>query len=76
MKLIEEETVKRVEEAIQNKVEVRLNTEEIKQEIQKRLEEGRRRLVAEVAAQLEREKESAEVEARRKEVKLYKIEVL
>ncbi|MBA0655339.1 hypothetical protein Goklo_007834 [Gossypium klotzschianum] len=67
LKLIEEETAKRVEEAIQKKVEERLNSEEIKQEIQKRLEEGRRRLNDEVAAQLEKEKEAAILEARQKE---------
>ncbi|KAA3460913.1 Ribosomal protein S7 [Gossypium australe] len=67
LKLIEEETAKRVEEAIQKKVEERLNSEEIKQEIQKRLEEGRRRLNDEVAAQLEKEKEAAILEARKKE---------
>lgn len=70
LKLIEEETAKRVEEAIQKKVEERLNSEEIKQEIQKRLEEGRRRLNDEVAAQLEKEKEAAILEVRQKEVKL------
>ena len=70
MKLIEEETAKRVEEAIQKKVEESLNSEEIKQEIQKRLEDGRRRLNAEVAAQLEKEKEAALLEARQKEVNI------
>ncbi|TYH22967.1 hypothetical protein ES288_A04G172200v1 [Gossypium darwinii] len=67
LKLIEEETAKRVEEAILEKVEERLNSEEIKQEIQKRLEEGRRRLNDEVAIQLEKEKEAALLEARQKE---------
>ncbi|KHG21072.1 hypothetical protein F383_11050 [Gossypium arboreum] len=67
LKLTEEETAKRVEEAILEKVEERLNSEEIKQEIQKRLEEGRRRLNDEVAIQLEKEKEAALLEARQKE---------
>ncbi|KAA3463320.1 F-box family protein [Gossypium australe] len=67
LKLIEEETAKRVEEAILEKVEERLNSDEIKQEIQKRLEEGRRRLNDEVAIQLEKEKEVALLEARQKE---------
>lgn len=67
LKLIEEETAKRVEEAILKKVEERLNSDEIKQEIQKRLEEGRRRLNDEVAIQLEKEKEAALLEARQKE---------
>ncbi|MFQ6648782.1 hypothetical protein Gotur_021832 [Gossypium turneri] len=67
LKLIEEETAKRVEEAILKKVEERLNSDEIKQEIQKRLEEERRRLNDEVAIQLEKEKEAALLEARQKE---------
>ena len=70
LKLIEEETAKRVEEAIQKKVEKRLNSEEIKQEIQKRLEEGRRRLNDEVASQLEKEKEATLLEATQKEVNI------
>ncbi|KAL6494523.1 hypothetical protein OROGR_031323 [Orobanche gracilis] len=44
-----------------------LNTDEIKLEIERRLEEGRKKLVAEVAAQLEKEKEAALLEARRRE---------
>lgn len=70
LKLIEEETANRVEEAIQEQVEERLNSEEIKQEIQKRLEKGRRRLNDEVAVQLEKEKEAALIEARQKEVNI------
>lgn len=68
MKLIEEETSKRVEEAIRRKVEESLNSEEIKVEIQIRMEEGRKKLFDEVAAQLEKEKEAAIIEARQKEV--------
>lgn len=68
LKLIEEETAKRVEEAIRRKVEESLNSEEIKLEIQRRLEEGRKRLNEEVAIQLEKEKGVALIEARRKEV--------
>jgi len=68
LKLIEEETAKRVEEAIQRKVEKSLNSEEIKVEIQRRLEEGRKRLIDEVANQLEKEKEASLIEARQKEV--------
>lgn len=67
-KLVEEETMKRVEEAIRRKVEESLNSEEIKLEIQRWLEEGRKRLHDEVAAQLEKEKEAAVIEARQKEV--------
>lgn len=68
LKLIEEETARRVEEAIRKKVEESLNSEEIKMEIQRRLEEGRKRLLDEVESQLEKEKEAALTEARRKEV--------
>lgn len=68
LKLIEEETARRVEEAIRKKIEASLNSEEIRVEIQRRLEEGRRRLQDEVAAQLEKEKEEAVIEAKRKEV--------
>lgn len=71
LKLIEEETSKRVEEAIQRKVEESLNSEEIKVEIQTRMEEGRKKLLNEVAAQLEKEKEAAIIEARQKEVNDY-----
>lgn len=46
MELIEEETAKRVEEAIRKKVEESLNSEEIKLELQRRLEEGRRKLAS------------------------------
>ncbi|KAH7510801.1 hypothetical protein FEM48_ZijujUnG0086400 [Ziziphus jujuba var. spinosa] len=67
LKLVEEETAKRVEEAISRKVEESLNSEEIKVEIQRRLEEGRKKLLDEVAAQLEKEKEAALIEARHKE---------
>lgn len=68
LKLIEEETAKRVEEAIHKRVEESLKSEEIQVEIQRRLEEGRKRLNDEVAAQLEKEKEAALIEARQKEV--------
>ncbi|RVX04497.1 Uncharacterized protein CK203_023509 [Vitis vinifera] len=69
LKLIEEETTRRVEEAIRKKVEESLNSEEIKLEIQRRLEEGRKRLLDEVAIQLEKEKEAALIEARQKEAR-------
>lgn len=67
MNLIEEETTKRVEEAIQNKVKESLNSEEIKLEVQRRLEEGRKKLIDVVAAQLEKEKEAALIGAKQKE---------
>lgn len=68
LKLIEEETAKRVEDAIRRRVEDSLRSEEMQVEIQRRLEEGRKRLIDEVAAQLEKEKEDALLEARLKEV--------
>lgn len=68
LKLIEEETMNRVEESIRRKVEECINSKEIKLEIQRLLEEGRKRLYDEVAAQLEKEKEAAIIEARQKEV--------
>lgn len=68
LKLLEEETSKRVEEAICKKVEESLNSVEIKVEIQRQLEEGRKKLLTEVAALLEKEKEATLIEARNKEV--------
>lgn len=68
MKLVEEETARRVEEAIQKKVKESLDSEEIRFEIQRRLEDGRKKLVEEVAIQLEKEKEAALIAARQKEV--------
>lgn len=68
MKLIEEETKKRVEEAIRRKVEESVISVEIKLEIQRQLEEGRKKVRDEVAAQLEKEKEAAVIEAGQREV--------
>lgn len=48
-----------------------MNSDEIKLEIEKRLEEGRKKLVSEVAEQLEKEKETALIEARRREASIY-----
>lgn len=70
MKLVEEETTKRVEAEIRKKVEESLTSEDIKMEIQKRLAEGRKKLLDEVAAQLEKEKEAAAIEARKREVSI------
>lgn len=67
MKLIAEETAERVEEAIQKKVAESLESEEIKLEIQKLLEEGRKKLHEEVAVELEKGKQAALLEAQRKE---------
>lgn len=68
LKLVEEETAKRVEEAMCRKVEESLNSEDIRVEIQRLLEEGRKKLLVEVAVLLEKEKEAAVIEARQKEV--------
>lgn len=68
MKLLEEESTGRLEEAIQKMVEEDLNSEEVKLEVQQRLDAGRKRLVDVVAAQLEKEKEAALSDAREEEV--------
>lgn len=73
MKLIEEETAKRVEEAIRKKVEESLDSDQIKLEVQRRSGEGRKKLLDEVAAQLEKEKEAALIEARQKEASILKV---
>jgi len=67
LKLIAEETAKRVEEAIRKKVAESLESEEIKREIQKLLEEGRKKLHEEVTVELEKGKQAALLEAQRKE---------
>ncbi|OWM69426.1 hypothetical protein CDL15_Pgr013887 [Punica granatum] len=67
LKLLEEETAQRLEEAIRKNVEERLKSEEVNTEIARRIEEGRAKLLADVAAQLEKEKGAALMEARRKE---------
>jgi arginine/glutamate-rich protein 1 len=47
-----------------------LNSEEVKLEIERRIEEGRKKLFDDVATQLDKEKEAALVEARQKEVSI------
>ncbi|KAI4964202.1 hypothetical protein ZWY2020_006853 [Hordeum vulgare] len=66
LRLLEEETTKRVEQAIRKQVEDSLNSEEIKHEIQRRIDEGRKRIYEEVVAQIEKEKVSALVEAQQR----------
>lgn len=70
LKLLEEETARRLEEAIRKNVEEKLNTEEVKLEIEKRVAEGVKKLFDDVEAQLEKGKEDALTEARRKEVSI------
>lgn len=65
--MLEEETAKRIEEAIRKNVEEKLNSEEVKLEIERRIEEGQKKLFDDVAAQLRKEKETALMEARQKE---------
>ncbi|KAL5145999.1 Uncharacterized protein HKD37_06G015914 [Glycine soja] len=67
LKLLEEETARRLEEAIRKNVEEKLNTEEVKLEIERRVAEGVKKLFDDVEAQLEKGKEDALTEARRKE---------
>lgn len=67
-KLLEEELARRVEEAIRKNVEERLNSDEVKLDIERRIEEGIRKLFDEVDAQLQKEKAAALYEARQKAV--------
>lgn len=64
-----------MEEAIRKRVEERLNSEDIKVEIQRRIDEARQKLFDEVATQLEKEKEAALIEARQKEVYIFCIKI-
>lgn len=57
-----------MEEEIQKTVEQKLASEEVKLEIQRRIEEGKMKLFEDVEAQLKEEKEAALMEARQKEV--------
>lgn len=68
LKRLEEETAQRIEEAIRRNVEERLSSEEVKMEIERRIEEGWKKLLEDVQAQLQKEKDAALNEARQKEV--------
>ena len=57
-----------MEEAIRKNVEERLNSEEVKLDVERRIEEGIRKLFDEVDSQLQKEKEAALHEARQKAV--------
>lgn len=70
LKQLEEETAKRLEEAIRKKVEEKMCSEEVKLEIERRIEEGRKKAFDDVEVQLKNEKEAALTEARRKEVSI------
>lgn len=67
-KIIQEETAKRVEEAVRKKVHEALHSEELKKEIEMKIQEGRKKIFDDIASQLETEKGAALAEARRKEV--------
>lgn len=56
VRLLEEETTKRVEQAIRKKVEQSLSCDKIKHEIQRPIEEGQTRIHEEVEVQIEKEK--------------------
>jgi arginine/glutamate-rich protein 1 len=70
LNLLEEETTRRLEESIRKNVEEKLNSEEVLSEIERRIEEGQKKLFDDVVAQLLKEKEAALVEERRKEVRI------
>jgi hypothetical protein len=56
-RILDEESTKRLEEEICKKVEESLNTDEVKSEMQSRIEEGRQNLINGVTLQLQKEKE-------------------
>ncbi|XP_073289001.1 uncharacterized protein [Primulina huaijiensis] len=58
----------RVEDEIRERVEGKLGSKEVGLEIERRIEEGRKKLFDDAKAQLEREKEAALAEARQKEL--------
>lgn len=65
-----------MEEAIHKIVSESLDSGSIKLEIQRQLEEGRKKLHEEVAAELEREKQFSLVVAQRKEVCILLCQIL
>ena len=68
LRRLEEETAQRIEEAIRRNVEERLSSDEVRIEVERRIEEGRRKLLEDVQVQLQKEKDAALNEARQKEV--------
>lgn len=67
LKLLEEETARRIEEAIKKRVEEALNSAEVKLEIQICLEDGRKKMLQDVAVQLKWEKQDNVSQAKLKE---------
>lgn len=57
-----------MEEEIRRRVEEKLASEEVRLEIERQIEEARKKLFDDAEAQLQREKEAALAEARAKEV--------
>ena len=68
LKLIEEEASKRIELAIEKLVQEALDSEELRKEVERRLQEGRKKVSEDVLAQMEKEREEAALESQRKEV--------
>lgn len=68
LKQLEEETARRLEEEIRRRVQEKLGSEEVRLEIERQIEEARKKLFDDAEAQLQREKEAALAEARAKEV--------
>lgn len=68
LKQLEEETARRLEEEIRKRVEEKLSSEEVRIEVERLIEEGRKKLFDDVESQLQKEKEAALSEARQKEV--------
>ena len=75
LKLLEEETARRLEESIRKNVEEKLNSEEVQLEIERRIEQGRKKLFDDVESQLHKEKEAALAEERKKEVRILNSEL-
>jgi arginine/glutamate-rich protein 1 len=67
LKLIEEEASKRIELAIEKMVQEALDSEELRKEVERRLQEGRKKVSEDVMAQMEKEREEAALESQRKE---------
>jgi hypothetical protein len=63
---LDEESTKRLEEEICKKVEESLNVDEVKSEIQARIEEGHQNLINGVTLQLQKEKEDKIQEGQQK----------
>ncbi|CAM6093839.1 unnamed protein product [Calypogeia fissa] len=72
LKLIEEETARRVEGAIRAMVQEALVSDDLKREVELKVEEGRKKILEDIANQLQQEKQAALAAARKKEEKIQK----